>query len=292
MKQIVVLSGKGGTGKTSIVAGLASIMPSLVLADCDVDAADLHLVTQPKIITRHAFISGELARIDEDKCSGCLLCEQKCRFGAISPEPRVLPEHCEGCGLCAYVCPNEAIVMEPRHCGWWYESHTRFGILVHASLTPGAENSGRLVTTVRRMAVDLAEEQGCEYVLVDGSPGIGCPVIASLTGADLALLVAEPTVSALHDLKRVHELARHFHVPCLVLVNKADLSQERTREILDFCARSGVPVAGEIPHDPIFTQAQLAGKSVVEYAHDTEGPRFGRIWESMRAALGRSLVRL
>lgn len=292
MKQIVVLSGKGGTGKTSVVAGLASIMPGLVLADCDVDAADLHLVTRPKVVSSHDFISGELARINAHDCADCLLCVQKCRFGAVTEEPRVLPEHCEGCGLCAFVCPAQAIVMEPRHCGWWYESHTRFGLMVHAALKPGAENSGRLVTTVRRRAGELAREHGCRYVLVDGSPGIGCPVIASLTGADLALLVAEPTASAQHDLRRVHELARHFHVPCLAVVNKSDLSRKRTREILDFCARSGVPVAGEIHYDPAFTQAQLAGQSIVEFAPDTEGPRFGRIWEAMRSALERSPVRL
>ncbi len=291
MKQIVVLSGKGGTGKTSVVAGLASIMPSLVLADCDVDAADLHLIAQPKIVDMHDFVSGELARIDGN-CSGCMTCLEKCRFGAVTDEPRIHEDRCEGCGLCAFTCPEQAIVMEPRHCGWWYESHTRFGIMVHAALKPGAENSGRLVTTVRRRACELAEAQGCEYVLVDGSPGIGCPVIASLTGADMALLVAEPSASALHDLERVRELARHFQIPCAVLVNKSDLSRERTREILDFCARCDVPVAGEIPYDPIFTKAQLASQSAVELAHDTEGPRFGRIWEAMRAVLGRRLARL
>lgn len=293
MSQIVVLSGKGGTGKTSIVAALATIMPSKVLADCDVDAADLHLIAKPQVISTHDFVSGELARIDARECTQCLLCQTKCRFEAISTEPRVLADHCEGCGLCAFVCPVGAISMEPRHCGWWHESRTRFGSMVHAALKPGAENSGRLVTTVRRRASELAEHEGCAHVLVDGSPGIGCPVIASLTGADLALLVAEPTVSALHDLRRVHELARHFRIPCLVLLNKADLSPERVREIRSFCAESGLSLVGEIPYDPVFTKAQLAGRSVVELDPQNQEPRFEAIWNQMREVLGKtSLVRL
>ena len=290
MKQIVVLSGKGGTGKTSVVAGLASIMPGLVLADCDVDAADLHLVTRPRTVSSHDFISGELARITEHECAGCLLCARKCHFGAITEDPRVLPEHCEGCGLCAFICPVGAIKMEPRHCGWLYESRTRFGAMVHAMLKPGAENSGRLVTTVRRRANELAMQEGCAHVLVDGSPGIGCPVIASLTGADLALLVAEPTVSALHDLRRVHELARHFRIPCLVLVNKADLSSERLQEIIDFCSESGLRLVGEIPYDSVFTKAQLAGQSVVEFDPQRQKPRFEAIWDQMRETLEKTAL--
>lgn len=288
MSQIVVLSGKGGTGKTSIVAGLATIMPSKVLADCDVDAADLHLIAKPRIISTHDFVSGELARIDAHECTQCLLCQTKCRFEAISMEPRILADRCEGCGLCAFVCPVGAINMEPRHCGWWHESRTRFGAMVHAMLKPGAENSGRLVTTVRRRASELAEQEGCAHVLVDGSPGIGCPVIASLTGADLALLVAEPTVSALHDLRRVRELARHFRIPCLVLLNKADLSGERVREIREFCAGSDLPLVAEIPYDPVFTRAQLAGRSVVELDPQNQRPRFEAIWGKMREMLERT----
>ena len=293
MSQIVVLSGKGGTGKTSIVAGLATVMTSKVLADCDVDAADLHLIAKPQVVTTQDFISGELARIDPQECSHCLLCQSRCRFEAITDEPRVLQEHCEGCGLCAFTCPVEAIHMEPRHCGWWYESRTRFGSMVHAALKPGAENSGRLVTTVRRRAAELAEQEGCAHLLVDGSPGIGCPVIASLTGADLALLVVEPTVSALHDLRRVHELARHFRIPCLVLLNKADLSDGRVREIREFCAGSDLPLIAEIPYDQVFTKAQLAGQSVVELDPDNQRPRFEAIWSRMRDVLEKtSLVRL
>ncbi|MFO7597470.1 MAG: ATP-binding protein [Desulfocurvibacter africanus] len=290
MSQIVVLSGKGGTGKTSIVLGLATVMPSKVLADCDVDAADLHLIAKPQAIFTQDFVSGELARIEADECTQCLLCQSRCRFEAITMEPRILAEHCEGCGLCAFICPVGAIKMDPRHCGWLYESRTRFGTMVHAMLKPGAENSGRLVTTVRRRANELAVQEGCAHVLVDGSPGIGCPVIASLTGADLALLVAEPTVSALHDLRRVHELARHFRIPCLVLVNKADLSSDRLQEIRDFCSESGLRLVGEIPYDPVFTKAQLAGQSVVEFDPRSQKPRFEAIWDLMRETLEKTTL--
>ncbi|MGE4293583.1 MAG: ATP-binding protein [Desulfovibrio sp.] len=285
MKQLVVISGKGGTGKTSVTAALAGVGPAKVLADCDVDAADLHLVLHPEIKTRRPFVSGEQPRIDNELCTRCGLCQEHCRFGAVSDEFEILPEHCEGCGVCAYVCPAQAVSMTPRVCGEQYQSETRFGPMIHAALGIGEENSGKLVTSVRREAKALAEERGLGLVLVDGSPGVGCPVIASLTDADLAVLVAEPTISAVHDLKRVHRLTRHFRMPSALLINKSGLNEAMERELVTYSDSEGIPVLGKLPYDQIFTKAQIAGQSILEYDPQGLGKTIPEIWERLEALL-------
>lgn len=285
MKQLVVISGKGGTGKTSVVSGLASIGPKKVLADCDVDAADLHLIMHPEIKDRHDFLSGERPEINPELCTRCGLCAEHCKFDAISDEFRIMPEKCEGCGVCSYVCPVEAVSVSPRLCGQWFRSETRFGQMIHAELGIGEENSGKLVTTVRNASAEIGEEIGAELVLVDGSPGVGCPVIASLTNADLAVFVAEPTISAIHDLKRVHKLTEHFRIPSMTIINKCGINAGKEQEIRNFCADNNILLAGELPYDTIFSKAQLAGQSAVEYDPDGMGKKIEAIWTKMEANL-------
>lgn len=285
MKQLVVISGKGGTGKTSVVAGLAALGPKKVLADCDVDAADLHLILSPDIIDTNEFISGERPSIDPDLCTECGLCAEHCRFDAISENFVVIPEKCEGCGLCSYICPVQAVSVEPRHCGQWFKSGTRFGTMIHAELGIGEENSGKLVTTVRNASAEAAKEDDAELVLVDGSPGVGCPVIASLTNADLAVFVAEPTISAVHDLKRVHKLTEHFKIPSMVIINKCGINAEQENEIRSFCSDKEIILAGELPYDTIFTKAQLVGLSAVEFDPDGMGKKIKAIWNKMEKNL-------
>lgn len=285
MKEIVIISGKGGTGKTSVTAALASLEKNQVLADCDVDAADLHLVLAPESKHAEPFIAGERAVIDADTCTACGQCAEHCRYGGIAENGdgicQVVPENCEGCGVCAFVCPVDAAAMIPRECGEWYVSGTRFGTMVHARLGIAEENSGKLVTTVRKKARDLAEEQNAELILTDGPPGIGCPVIASLGGADLALVVAEPTASAQHDLERVHGLTKHFDIPMMVIINKSGINDEVAQSIRDFCATHDVEIAGELPYDPVFTKAQINAQSVVEYDPEGRGADIRAIWDKM-----------
>ena len=285
MKQIVVISGKGGTGKTSITAALAGLGSNKVLADCDVDAADLHLLLDPTVVEDEAFYSGESPELDTDACTRCGLCREHCRFGAVSEDLRILPEHCEGCGVCAFVCPAEAITMEPRLCGRQYRSTTRFGTMIHAALGIGEENSGKLVTSVRNASAAAAEDEGLDLVLVDGPPGVGCPVIASLTGCDMAVIVAEPTVSAVHDMQRVHELTRHFRIPAAAVVNKSGINPEQEQRIRDYCAGQDVPVAGAVPYDKAVTRAQIERKTIIEYDPDGVGQSIRAIWENLERHL-------
>ena len=268
MKQVVILSGKGGTGKTSVVAALAHLASqeaSIVLADADVDAANLELVLSPEEVEQHEFVSGSEAVINAELCVACGRCAEVCRFDAITDGAqgyRVDPVGCEGCASCYYQCPAEAIAMRECKAGLWFRSETRFGPLFHAHLYPGQENSGKLVSMVKQQANLWAVDHGADYVIIDGPPGIGCPVIAACSGAHLALLVTEPTVSGVHDLERVLDTAAHFRVPAAVLINKADINPARAEDIARFCAARGVPLVGHIPFDTIVTKAMLQGQPV------------------------------
>ena len=267
MNELVILSGKGGCGKTTICAGFATLAEDAVFADCDVDAADLFLVLDPTERSREPFYSGFEARIDEQRCVSCGVCRDLCRFDAVVEEDgrfRVDPLACEGCGVCADHCPNEAVVLEDRHCGEMMISDTPYGTLVHAKLGIAAENSGKLVTAVRNRAKAVATEQGRSTVVIDGSPGIGCPVIASLTGATAALVVSEPTVSGLHDLERVLKLGVHFGVPTYACIAKSDINEAMSDTLCELAEKYGAQVLGKIAYDPAVIQAQLAGRPVTE----------------------------
>jgi MinD superfamily P-loop ATPase len=280
LRELVVLSGKGGTGKTSVTASFAVLARDAVLADCDVDAADLHLVLSPEVRETHSFWSGHEAVIRADRCTGCGECVEQCRFGAIRADFSVDPIACEGCGVCVRLCPARAIDFPERHCGEWMVSDTRCGPLVHARLGLAAENSGKLVATVRQTARAVAAGAGRSLVLVDGPPGIGCPVIASLAGASSVLVVTEPTVSGEHDLERVLALARHFGVAAAVCINKWDINAEATERIEAEARRAGARVLGRIRYDRGVTAAQLRERAVVE----TETPAaedIRKIWDEL-----------
>lgn len=284
MKELVVLSGKGGTGKTSLVASFAALAQRKVMADCDVDAADLHLVLQPTIRESHEFWSGQVAFIDEEKCTQCGLCQDLCRFGAIS-DFRVDPVSCEGCGFCSHICPAEAIIMKESMSGHWFISDTKYGSLVHARLGIAQENSGKLVALVRQQARQIAENGGLDYVISDGPPGIGCPVISSLSGANLALLVTEPTQSGIHDLERVLDVCHHFNVSALVCINKYDINEDNTRKIEDYCLNRGLMPAARIPFDNVFTESIVKGMSVVENSRDGVAKHIESLWQSISRLL-------
>jgi len=293
IRQLVVLSGKGGTGKTSVVAALATIATDKVLADCDVDAADLHLVLDPTIQKRENFTSGKEARILTDRCGACGICMDYCRFDAIrlvrmeSGETtyEIDPIACEGCGLCARVCTMGAVEMLDADRGEWFISDTRHGPLVHARLNLGGENSGKLVTIVRDQAAGLAKEVGAGTVIVDGPPGIGCPVIASVTGADLILAVTEPTVSAAHDLERLATLVEGFKLPLAVCINKSDINPEMSAQIRATCADRSLPVVGELSYDTEVVEAQVEGKSIIEHGRSAVGEQIAQMWQSIEETL-------
>jgi MinD superfamily P-loop ATPase len=280
MREIVVLSGKGGTGKTSLVGSLAALAKSKVLADCDVDAADLHLLLKPSVKQEKEFWSGQVAQIDEEKCSQCGLCPELCRFDAIK-DYKVDPIACEGCGFCAHVCPEDAITMKENMSGYWFISDTKYGPLVHARLGIAQENSGKLVAQVRQQARRLAQEQKLEYIISDGPPGIGCPVISSLSGASLALMVAEPTLSGIHDLERVLGVSGHFGVPSMVAINKYDLNEENSRRIEEYCKEQGIKLAARIPFDNAVTEAIVRGLPVVEYTKGKVSREIAGLWDSI-----------
>ncbi|MGD2271585.1 MAG: 4Fe-4S binding protein [Desulfobacterales bacterium] len=286
MKELIVISGKGGTGKTTLMAAFADLAENKVLCDADVDAADLHLITDPQVITRTAFQSGFTADINKAKCTECGLCLDLCRWGAISQNFKVNSIDCEGCGVCVYFCPEDAIDFPINTCGEWLISDTRFGPMVHARLGIAEENSGKLVTLVRREARKLGREKHLDLLLTDGPPGVGCPVIASIGGASLVLIVTEPTVSGKHDMERVVQLADHFNVPAMLCVNKFDLNFELTRDIEQFAKERGLPCLGRIPFDPIFTRAMIRAQTVFEY--NTESPAGAavrKIWQGLSKKL-------
>jgi len=284
MKEVVVLSGKGGTGKTSIVGCFAALAQSKVLADCDVDAADLHLLLNPSIKEERGFWSGQVAVIDEEKCTQCDLCQELCRFDAIT-DLKVDPVSCEGCGFCSQACPAEAITMRENLSGQWFISDTKYGPLVHARLGIAQENSGKLVALVRQQAKQIAERDGLDYIVSDGPPGIGCPVISSLSGASLALLVTEPTLSGIHDLERVLGVCRHFGIPALVCINKYDLNEDNTRQIGNYCLKQGIEVAARIPFDNAVTEAIVQGLPVVEYSQGRVTQEIKSLWQRINGAL-------
>jgi MinD superfamily P-loop ATPase len=279
MKELVVISGKGGTGKTSLMSAFASMAENAVFCDADVDAPDLHLILDPSIKTRQPFQSGNTASIREDACTGCGLCLDLCRWNAISEDFRIDPLDCEGCGVCVWFCPEKAIDFPPNTCGEWFRSDTRFGPMVHARLAPAEENSGKLVSLVRQEARGVAESQGRDLIVTDGPPGVGCPVIASLGGASAALVVAEPTVSGVHDLDRVSELGAFFRVPVLVCVNKADLNPETAESIRRTAEQKGHGFLGTVPFHQDFTRAMVRKQSIMEYAPEGEAAAsVRRIW--------------
>lgn len=285
--ELVVLSGKGGTGKTSLVGAFAALAPAKVLCDADVDAADLHLLLHPEILVRHDFYAGHKAVIDPELCLGCGECRNWCRFGAIRESLVIDSFLCEGCGVCHYLCPARAVQFPEHRSGEWYISATRFGPLVHARLGVAEENSGKLVTLVRQEARKLAETQGLSLILTDGPPGVGCPAISSLGGATAALLVAEPSVSGLHDLERMAALADHFRVPVLVVVNKADLHWPTAEQIARFCRTRGYGFLGFLPFSPEVTWSQLEGKTIVEYSNKELTALVVEVWEKIQRELHR-----
>ena len=296
-KELVVISGKGGTGKTSIVASFATLAEKVVLADCDVDAADLHLVLEPKTIRRENFSGGKRARIKSGHCTACGKCEELCRFdaiyfdgpgnGKVEKTFRIDPIGCEGCGVCAWFCAENAIEFAPAFNGMWFVSDTRCGPMVHAKLGVAEENSGKLVSTVRREAGVIAEQQNLDLVLIDGSPGIGCPVIASITGADFVLIVTEPTLSGLHDLNRVAEVAKHFGIPGMICINKWDLNPEVAAEIERQAKERGFAVAGRVRYDRAVTKAQIQKQSVVEYQKNGCAEDIRSVWTQVSKALSK-----
>ena len=290
MKELVVISGKGGTGKTSVTASFAALAEKSVLVDCDVDAADLHLLLQPQIRRREVFRSGHEAVIRTADCVGCGACQAQCRFDAIRPSAdgmtfSVEAVGCEGCGVCVRLCPVKAIDFPERVGGEWFVSDTRCGPMVHARLNPGGENSGKLVALVREEARKLAKAKDLNLILLDGPPGIGCPVIASITGASQVLIVTEPTLSGLHDLERVLGLTLHFEIPAMVCVNKWDINPAQTEAIEKRAVEQGAWVAGRIRYDPSVTGAQIAGKSAVETNASEAGLDMRSIWNTLSRQL-------
>jgi MinD superfamily P-loop ATPase len=283
MKQVAVISGKGGTGKSSVVASFSALAAPLITADCDVDAANLHLVFDPQVEATMPFKGGFSATIDAEACTHCDRCRELCRFEAISEAHVIDPMACEGCGVCVDNCPESCIGMDQPTAGEWYRSESRFGPLVHARLGIAEENSGKLVAQVREEAQRLSKERDLELILIDGSPGVGCSVISSITGTDLVLVVTEPSVSGLHDMDRVLELARHFKVPAAVLVNKADLNTEISARIQARAEEIGASFIGELPYDTGVTHAMVAGKAVTEMAPSETGAALERAYMRLRA---------
>jgi len=300
MKELVVISGKGGTGKTSIVASFAALAAKrAVIADCDVDAADLHLVLEPRLLRRSDFIGGSKARIKPGHCTACGKCEELCRFDAIYYDGpgngrvdstfRVDELACEGCGVCSHYCAEDAIEFGPVIAGEWYVSETRFGPMLHARLGVGAENSGKLVTLIRQTAEQVARQHDLDLILCDGSPGIGCPVIASLTGASLALVIVEPTASGLHDFRRVAELVDRLGVRALMTMNKADLNSEMTEHLEELALELGILPLGRVPYDPEVTSAQITRRTVIEASDGPAAKAIRTIWERVEETLRTSV---
>jgi MinD superfamily P-loop ATPase len=286
MRQIAILSGKGGTGKTTLTAAFSVLTGKIVVADCDVDAPDLHMLLHPEIIKRNEFKGSKLAQIDQMKCIKCGLCREKCRFNAITENIEVDQYSCEGCGVCTIVCPVNAVRLIERVSGQVYTSKINYGFMVHATLNPGEANSGKLVALVRLNAKVIAEKEGIDLILIDGPPGIGCPVIASVTGIDAALIVTEPTLSGIHDLERVVQLLEHFKIQPLLCINMYDVNKNNAKKILAFCKERCIEVVGMIPFNPKVTEAMVNGKTIVEYSPRSDVTNEIRsIWEKITTVL-------
>jgi len=283
MKELLVISGKGGTGKTSMVSALVSLIPNKVLCDADVDASDLHLIMAPDIIEEHDFVSGNKAIIDPEKCVQCGRCRELCKWDAISEDFIIDEMECEGCGVCYYFCPEKAILFPENTCGKWFISNTRFGPMAHARLGIAEENSGKLVTLIRNKAKELALEKKADMLITDGPPGVGCPVIAAMGGVSAVLIMAEPTVSGEHDSKRVAELAAFFKIPTMLCVNKFDINPQAGEAIEKYARDHDITVLGRIPFDPIFTRSMVEGKTIFEYDENSAGARaVANIWEEIK----------
>ena len=264
MKQVTILSGKGGTGKTTLTASFSALSENAVFADCDVDASNLHLLLNPEVKETMEFMGLNVAEINPERCIQCGKCLELCRFNAIK-DFKVDPIHCEGCKVCVVNCPVEAIEYNPRVSGYAYISDTKYGPMSHARLTPGMENSGKLVTFVRQNASKIAEETAKNLVLVDGSPGIGCAVIASIANVDASIVVVEPTLSGIHDLKRALELLAHFEIQPYVLVNKYDINEQNTADLEEYCKANKISILGKVPFDPTVTRSMVQGVPVIDY---------------------------
>lgn len=292
MKEIVVISGKGGTGKTSITASFAVLGgKNMVIGDCDVDADDMHLLLNPDYGKTEDFSSGFTAVIEKDTCTSCGKCKEICRFKAVNEENGVFTIdnlNCEGCGYCAEICPSKAITMLNADVGWIYESIIKTGaVMSHARLRPGADNSGKLVAKVKQEARTVAERLGLEMILIDGSPGIGCPVVASLTGADYVILVTEPTVSGIHDLKRVYELVKKFKIRTGLIINKHDLNAGFTKKLIDYAKAEDIKVISLLPYNEDFTKAMTAGLTAAEYDKSIISTLMKEAWKNAEKEINR-----
>ena len=270
VRELVIISGKGGTGKTSLTAAFASLSENSVFCDADVDAADLHLLMKPEIRKRSDFMGGCRAEINPELCDECGRCIELCRFGAINEDYRVDAIECEGCGVCVDLCPIQAIDFPVQKCGEWFISDTRFGPMVHARLGIAEENSGKLVSLIRKETKSLAEEKGYDLIITDGPPGIGCPVIASISGATALVIVVEPTVSGIHDMERVVDLAAHFKIPGMICINKYDLNIEMTEKIEEIADKRNITVLGRVLFDPVFTKSMVDGLNIFEYEEQSD----------------------
>ena len=295
MQELIVISGKGGTGKTSVVASLAALADHAVLVDCDVEAPDLHLLLAPELQSSEDFVGGRTAYLRWSECIGCGRCAELCRFGAIQPLGPgnrfaehtyvVHPLACEGCNLCAEICPARAIEMVPSVCGQWFRSQTRHGPLIHARLRPGRGNSGKLVTLLRKEARALAAENGHTLIIGDGVPGVGCPVIASVGGATLVLIVVEPSVSGLHDFERAADLTAHFSVPTVICVNKHDVAPALTERIEATARARGLDLVGQIPYDDSVVAAQMQARSLIEHSDGPASQAVRTLWNNLQCRL-------
>ncbi len=282
VSEIAIVSGKGGTGKTTISAAFVAIAEDIVMADCDVDAPDLHILLNPEIQETQEFISSKAASIGKDICTECGLCQESCRFDAIRV-PEIDPIACEGCGVCEFVCPEKAISMQDRVSGHQFRSDTKYGAMSHAKLLPGEGNSGKLVTSVRKQGKELADLANQEIILIDGSPGIGCPVIATVAGLKMGIVVTEPTLSGIHDMKRVLELMKRFNVRSAVIINKFDINEENTADIERYCQENDLEILGHIPFDRVMTDSMVQGKTVPEFAPEHKVTEILRdMWKRIR----------